>query len=77
MSLLSVCWMLGRSVGQSVIKRTGGCNTKLSSEHLFQYKPIDTEYYTPNEVYESGDKQDCHRVEKVGGKQGSIIHTYS
>ena len=30
-----------------------------------QYKPIDDAYYTPNEVYKAGDKDDCHPVEKV------------
>jgi len=37
-----------------------------------EYKPIDTEYYTPNEVYESGDKQDCHPVEKLVYKDECI-----
>ena len=30
-----------------------------------QYKPIDDAYYTPNEVYKAGDKDDCHPVEKA------------
>jgi len=30
-----------------------------------QYKPIDDAYYTPNEVYKAGDKDDCHPVEKI------------
>ena len=30
-----------------------------------QYTPIDDEYYTPNEIYKAGDKEDCHPVEKV------------
>jgi len=30
-----------------------------------QYKPIDDAFYTPNEVYKLGDKDDCHPVENV------------